>query len=490
MTTYYVGSGGNNSSAGTTWATRWLTIGKALGSAGISSGDTVYIAPGTYREQVSVGMTSATATTYIIADLDGSNTSGSPGPVYWTNYNTNEKTLPTNSPLLTLSGRDFLSFSGITFIGGGDPGGYLCVRADTTTSTDITFTKCSFIGVNQRNLIRAATAFGTSFNWLIDQCIMFSRGATATQDLVFLDIPTGSGSDYDLNFIMRNCLLVGVLNVPAIGLNGTGAGAQKGGGVIIENSTIMTGNISAIRTINANTSTAIPCIVRNSVLIGGGISASTSGQFTETYNLFYCPTARTNVASGTGSISDNSYAPHFHVGQEMFIPGAALRGFLEPLSGSPLLGFGNSSAPSVDFLNRPRPAGGSSTSNAVGYLERHNTAVKETSVTDAGGVGIKIVGPGDHDFLIPVNATSTTITIKARYNSAHSATNKPQIILQNNNEIGVSAQTVTMTSNVDTWERLTIGPFTPTGPGVVTVRLVSRAAAGDGIAYFDTFTVT
>lgn len=40
MPTYYVGSGGSDAAAGTSWALRWATIGKALGAAGIASGDT------------------------------------------------------------------------------------------------------------------------------------------------------------------------------------------------------------------------------------------------------------------------------------------------------------------------------------------------------------------------------------------------------------------------------------------------------------------
>jgi hypothetical protein len=123
---------------------------------------------------------------------------------------------------------------------------------------------------------------------------------------------------------------------------------------------------------------------------------------------------------------------------------------------------------------------------AIGPLERHDTAVKETSTTDAGSVGLVLVGPADHDIAIPVPASATTITVKARYDSTHAATNKPQAILLGNAAIGVSTATTTMTAAADTWETLTLGPFTPTALGVVVVRLVSRSAAGGGKAFFDT----
>jgi hypothetical protein len=80
MATYHVSPYGDDSNNGLggdpTDATNrpWLTLTKALGAAGISSGDTLYIAPGVYREAVTVAMTSAVAETFIIGDV--ANTQG------------------------------------------------------------------------------------------------------------------------------------------------------------------------------------------------------------------------------------------------------------------------------------------------------------------------------------------------------------------------------------------------------------------------------
>ena len=88
MATYYVKNGGNDLSAGTSAATAWATVAKALGASGISSGDTVYIAPGIYSEQITIGMTSATATTSIIGNPTGSLFGGvTAAPVIITNLN-------------------------------------------------------------------------------------------------------------------------------------------------------------------------------------------------------------------------------------------------------------------------------------------------------------------------------------------------------------------------------------------------------------------
>ena len=57
--------------------------------------------------------------------------------------------------------------------------------------------------------------------------------------------------------------------------------------------------------------------------------------------------------------------------------------------------------------------------------------------------------------------------------------------------VGETDQTVTATSAADDdWEQLTIGPITPTKPGVCIVRFENLCGAGGaGVCYFDHFTV-
>jgi len=54
MATYYVQPNGadSNTGLGPSSGTAWRTVQKALGATGVTSGDTIYIAPGTYRETV------------------------------------------------------------------------------------------------------------------------------------------------------------------------------------------------------------------------------------------------------------------------------------------------------------------------------------------------------------------------------------------------------------------------------------------------------
>lgn len=479
MTTYYVRKTGSDSNAGTSAGAAWQTIGKALGASGIASGDTVYIGAGTYREAVTVAMTSAVAETFVIGDVDGAQT-GDAGEVIWTAFTTNDTTAPAASSTVNLNGRDFLTFQRLTIVGGNVSAS--CVDGQTAHSTNCVFRECAMYGYTSRNCIVYTGLADTAANWTIDRCsfLMMARAAIFT-------LPTSASADYDVNILFQNCLFLDAAGGQGITVTASGAGSFKAGGVDILNNTFI-GPSTGVQVNSANISTSIPCTVYNCIFhlgAGTGLSANTSGQITENYNLIYAATPRTNVSAGANS--QTVYAFLLEIGQNAWIGGTP-RPFGTPLLASPLLGFGNQAGgPTVDFANRTRPAGGASTSNAIGYLERHDTAAKETSVTQAGSNAVKITGPGDHDIFVPVDASSTSISVYVRYDTNHATTNKPQVQLQANGEIGVSAETKTATVGVDTWEQLTFSSFTPTAKGFVTVRLVSRSAAGNGIAYFDTF---
>jgi hypothetical protein len=482
MTVYFVRKTGDDGNAGTSPAAAWATIGQALGAAGIASGDTVYIGGGVYRECVTVAMTSATAETAIIGDVDGSKT-GDAGEVIWTAFVDGDDTAPSGDPTLELATRDYLTFARMTIVAGEGA----LINAWTPTSQYITFTNCALFGMGDEILYFKADV-STQAHWLIDRCVLVSyigygMDITSTRNI---------SADVDLDFTISNCLLflsTGSSNI--LSITGYEGGSYYPGGVNILNCTFVGGSkqISIV-----GWSSTYPVNIYNCVFLAPvdyHISAEASGMVLQDYNYFAWTEdwGCENVTPGAHNKGWTEICALLHVGQEIFA-GKTLRPFLSPVAGSPLLGFGNQAGgPSVDFLNRPRPAGGGSTDNAVGYLERHDTAIREDTTADV-APGIKIVGPGDHEFQIPVDATSTVISIKARYDAAHDVTNKPQAVLLANPAIGVTAETLTMSEAVDTWQTLTFAAQTPSAKGVVKVRLISRSAAGNGCAYFDTFAVT
>lgn len=476
MATYYVRKSGSDSNAGTSAGAAWLTIAKALSSSGIASGDTVYVGAGTYREVVTVAMTSATAETKIIGDVSGQYT-GDPGEVIWTARVTDDNTAPVSASTLDLAGRDYLTFENLVIFAGTSR----CVAGSTTHSTNITFRRCSLrASVTGNGLATYTGVVNVAGNWLFENCYLIAHSSGG----VIVTLPTSSSADYDASIVFHNCffLSLGTGGNWAIQLGSTGANSFKGGGVYVYNCSFWGINgISA-----ANGTTTYPLSVYNSYFYmqGTALSAASTGLLVEDYNVFTAGTSRTNVSTGSNSAT-NTKAPAWSEGREHLLGLRQVRPWGMPSESSVLLGFGaQSGGPSTDMSGGPRPSGGGSTSYAVGPFERPHSGTKETSVTHAGSAALKITGPGYHDFQVPVDASATTITIYARYDTNHAATNKPQIKVLNGGECGVADDTATMTAAVDTWEALAL-TFTPTSAGIVTIRCISRSAAGNGIAYFD-----
>ncbi len=261
-------------------------------------------------------------------------------------------------------------------------------------------------------LVYIAGLADTAMNWVIERCVAFDPTASVGISIV---LPTSASADYDSAITIRNSQLCARSGVQ---ITSTGAGAFKGGGILVHNCTIIatvgaSGAGIPVLTVGTNISTTIPCKVYNCILMGGaiGLVAGASGQILSNFNRNMAGTARTNVTVGANDIEGTAHSPLLEVGQAPTF-GRTMRPFLQPMAGSPLLGFGSDGSVSltVDQLNRPRPAGGASASKAVGALERGNSFVKQTGTVHAGSAAWSIVGPGYEDIQIPVDAVSTQIT--------------------------------------------------------------------------------
>mgnify|MGYP001559136055 FL=1 len=312
MATYYVSKKGSDANNGTSPNTAWLTFTKLLDSTGISSGDIAYIEPGIYREVLTVNMTSATVETQIIGDIEG-RYFGTSGDIILSAYLLNDETLPSSTSLLNLNGRDFLTFKNITFIGGSAQDAI--IKATTTTSTDIKFLNCSFLsligtsGANNNN-ISITIGFGVSANWIINGCTFLCSTPT-NWAAIYIVLTTGSGSDYNANIKITNCVFFAPT---AVFTNSSGTSAQEGGGVYIYNCTLF-GGVNTIQTngtrIGGSTFTN-PVQVKNCLIFNRQSSsvplvAGELGAIIEDYNIIVgCLTIRTNVRIGPNTVSNGS----------------------------------------------------------------------------------------------------------------------------------------------------------------------------------------
>ncbi len=440
-----------------------------------------------------MAMTSATVTTNVVGDVqnsqgfkDASGTKLVGGDVVWTAYTTNDTTTPAASSLLTLSGRDFLSFQNLIMFGGNASPSV--INAQTNSSTDITLQDCYLVygaPTQSGTMVDAFGAASVALNWTVNRCILVGCRLAG---LRFRGTLQGT-ADYSLNCVVQNCLFIHV----SIGVwmdSAAASGANKPGGVTVYNCTNIAGTMMEVDT--TGYSTSVPCNVYNSIICHGtatGLIANTTGQIVENYNYFYGGTARSNVSIGQNSVVGPTFAHMLEFGQSAFAL-RQMRAFTTPMYNSPLLGFSNyGGGPGVDLLYRTRPSGGYSYQYSVGALERHDFGAKNIAVMDTGAACLQQLGAGDDEFLVPVDAVLTTISVNLN-TSGYGGTNFPQIVLWANTEIGVAGQTVTASSAPTVYTTLTLASFTPTAKGFVRVRLINRTSTNAGTCFWDTFRVS
>ena len=204
MTVYYVRNDGNDLNSGTLSNTSgaWKTLTKALGASGISGGDTLYIAPGVYRETLEIGFSSIGSTTYIYGDPKSLNFAGVTPNIVRITSNTLYDSLSTNfSPssntLISVAGKSNIVFELL----------YL-----EYTYVGLGISSCN--NIQLRNSVLTSYAFGNTSNAIkiVQNSItvphrfenLISVGGTF---VTFNTFTSGVGISSYMN--VRNCLAIG-----------------------------------------------------------------------------------------------------------------------------------------------------------------------------------------------------------------------------------------------------------------------------------------
>jgi hypothetical protein len=349
MATYYVATYGSNSNNGTSPSTPWLSISFAIGAAsgtnpGLSAGDTVWIAPGVYRETLSAALPydggSGTVGNQINIKGDPLATQAwtatTAGVVRWTVFPT-DTTNPTSAGYrqLQATSKNYINWESLYF-----DTWTSAYTITLTTCRGWTFTKCVF-SIVQLNcqIFQMTNTAGTPYDFTLDRCVLLGGQCFSVSAERYT-------STYDVNINIKDCIFLGCPPTgQAMVFTQSGTGSD-GNGVKIYNSYFQGFDSQTIYI--SSTNTTHNSIVKNCILIRGNIFGGTTGAVVQTYNrlinvtLQNTATSVTSVTAGSAGVSLAYERINGLTGNDTFAP----------YPNSPNIGFGNTTgAPTVDLYS-------------------------------------------------------------------------------------------------------------------------------------------
>jgi hypothetical protein len=344
MATYYVRVDGSdaNTGLGSSTSQAWQTISKALGAAGIGSGDTLYIAPGTYRQgsAVVVGGTYS-AMTYVYGDPTGAQFTGVPaGLVRITTFTPADTSASSAVNAISITSKSFLTFANLLIETGTGSGIAIATAADNLVVQDCVFTmqrgsagqagfsyvggavatgvtvqRCQFFGGHTSIVLQSTASALQNF-----RCFAYDNicEAYSTYGIV-VGNPANPGSIVrGLNTVVANNVMIG-------GTNGFITGSGDDGGVTVRNNAV----------VNATTGYA------SGISYALGITASN--------NLAL--SCGTNFSSFTSTSSRTAGVYGFDIGEQFKFGLATLMRYTNWLASPNIAAGSTSNAPATDHYN-------------------------------------------------------------------------------------------------------------------------------------------
>jgi hypothetical protein len=413
MATYYVRPDGNNSNAGTGPAANqaWQTLARIVqAGTAFTSGDTVYIAPGTYRESVTTTATYTSATNFFGDPTAAQFPGVTPGIVRITNFLTNDNTAATSQNLWTGVTFDYINISNIYFDHSSTSGAGIIY---TGTGNNSSIKNCIFAGNRNTSGGIGGTGLGhiclnSVKNLLIENCI----GMCA-----FNSINLHTPNDTNLNIIVRNCTL----------LSGNGGGINTfngtGGGITISNNLICNIAATAVYVYGAGNGTSISYITNNIFYqCVGSVGGASSTNIIENYNRRINSGGNTTVLAGASTVTSGS--PQFDFGHTSLF-GLAVQKPFSSITGSVNVGAGLSTyASTTDLYGQTWSAGASlpdigcaAAVQASGTSYYYPTDRNASTITIAPGSTSQSI----ELYLGATGLTASTSGLSARYNRTRTA---------------------------------------------------------------------
>ena len=421
MATYYVRTDGNDSNTGlgSTTALAWRTVQKALGSTGISSGDTVYIAPGVYRENVTIAGT-YTAATYIIGDPTASQFSDlAQGLVRLTNYLGSDTTAGSGT-IISSGNKNYLNFSFLYFDGS-------ATMLSLGSSVECVIENCAFVGSSLTASvgITGSVTVGVTVNNVIRKCI-FSTGSYG------INYTCGNNhtSDWRVGISVQNCAFIGCASVTAssaamqFARGPGGLNVNQGGDITVVNCYIQSSVIGVyFQGISNNT---YPTNVRNCLIAncGTAIVGRTATANLQDYNrIIGCTTTLTNVATGANTVTVGPVM--LDIGMSQLFGLLAKQTWFSALPASLNIGFGDpTGALTTDLFGSTWFNGaGDPDAGALTSIQLSNTSYYYPTERNASTITI---APGSTSqsielYLGATGLTASTSGLSARYNRTRTA---------------------------------------------------------------------
>jgi hypothetical protein len=426
MPTYYVAPYGSNANNGTTPATPWLTVQFALGAAsgtnpGLVAGDTVWIAPGTYREVISsttlTGTSGNTIKIYGDPTFSRAWTAGTAGRVRLTNY-LSDTVIPTASQTLYVLG-DYIEIQDLCFDGNPAGGAGITTVGDSCLyirGGNITVNRCTIQTTNNSRQIGIGCFIPTGKNNItIDRCSIF----TTIGMYIFSQAQTPT---YDVNAVIKDCVIfAGGTSEYGIFLDGSG-GVSHSTGARIYNNFIFTSGV-AIGLFNFGQVGGTTNQIRNNLIYatrGTGVSVIGGGStitITQSNNSIYAATNFSSVLPTTNNI----FAPSLDFGSSRLQAFGALP-WHAPAVGSGLYAAGTATgAPTVDFYGNTWI-----TTPSIGAVETKTEASSLPYQPTERNASTITIAPGSTSqsielYLGATGLTASTSGLTARYNRTRTA---------------------------------------------------------------------
>lgn len=452
MAIYYVGIGGNDANNGTTWALRKATLWSAENTL-VAAGDTVYVGPGVYREQLEPVISGNGGNPIIyIGDVTGENTDGVGGVVRITGSNDDQSA--TRFRGIFVSSKDYRTFRGFLI--------------DFAVQSSVEIVNSDYIIVEDCVLMYSETQVrieGTSHDAIIRRCYLaYGNGGFWAFHATGVD-----GIHTIENCIINDNLYRGIF-------------IQLVDNVTCRN-LLLSGNQLAIDAVLDNPYTGT---INNSLIVANsvrGIRRLSTGTFTEDYNTFFRNGVdRDGVAVGGNSVT---YPPLF-ISPIIYSGESQASGFKFPWwygelsEWSQIRAITGTNEPSVDMLGIARPA--TASKNSWGPMQFQD-AERDTGTVYAGSASLILEDAGRVQLKVPCTDRDTMIRVRVQREANYAGVN-PQLIIKQPGQ----ADDITADGGAASAWNLLETTITPAlDPEYFIVELVSNntAVAGNYAAFFD-----